>query len=390
MMRHAILRSLPLLAGCLLLLTGCWDRKELNNVAIVMGVGIDKGQGEEYKVTAQVIKPSPPNKGGGGGSELPTWSLTAKGTTVLDAINELNRISPRRLYWPHTQLLLLGRELAESGVGGILSWFERDRDSRSGTYIAVTHGRAEDLLNQKIELGNVPSKAIVELIESAIQRQLTSRRTTLRDFISVLSTPGIDAAVDVIDSRAIRGKVETYELRGAAVFKGDRLKGFLPSEEASTIEMASGTFKDAVINIPCPQEGMSGEVSFTVTDFQRKISMTLESGRPVMGLRMIVEGNLADQSCPVQLLQEDLRSKVEAAIGQRIQQAVKTSFAKTSKWGADIFGVGQELHRTHPSVWRQQGQEWDRNLATAKLQPSVSVSIRRSGLVLEPTPAGMR
>jgi spore germination protein KC len=37
--------------------TGCWSRHELNDLAIAVGIGIDK-IGDQYQVSAQVVLPS--------------------------------------------------------------------------------------------------------------------------------------------------------------------------------------------------------------------------------------------------------------------------------------------------------------------------------------------
>ncbi|MFD2656569.1 Ger(x)C family spore germination protein [Gracilibacillus thailandensis] len=191
---------LALLFVCIVLLSGCWDKKELNEVAVVIGVGIDKVSEKEgvYEITAQVIKPQ---EGDQQGAELPTWSVTAQGETIMDAIKNLNRLSPRRLYWSHLQIIIFSEGLAREGVAPIITWFERDRDSRAGSYVVVTRGSAQDLLNQKIELGSIPAKAMSDLLDSAEQRQIIARKVKLRDFTTVLTTPGIDPSLDVIQPK---------------------------------------------------------------------------------------------------------------------------------------------------------------------------------------------
>lgn len=39
----------------LLSLTGCWDRKEINDLAFVIATGVDKGKDDEYKVSVQAF-----------------------------------------------------------------------------------------------------------------------------------------------------------------------------------------------------------------------------------------------------------------------------------------------------------------------------------------------
>lgn len=40
-----------------MILTGCWNRRELNELAVVLAVGIDSADGQ-YEVSVQVAEPS--------------------------------------------------------------------------------------------------------------------------------------------------------------------------------------------------------------------------------------------------------------------------------------------------------------------------------------------
>ncbi|MFC0211520.1 Ger(x)C family spore germination protein [Paenibacillus chartarius] len=251
-MRTYVIRLLLLLP--LLAVGGCWDKKELNDLAVVMGVGIDKDPRGGIYVTAQVIKPPAKQGGTAGGSALPTWSLSERGNTVMDAIHNLNEISPRRLYWSHMQIIIFNEEIAKEGIAPYMSWFSRDPESRTGTYMAVTRGKAADLLNTKIELGNVPAKTMADLIQTASLRQLPTRKMTLRDFTSYLATPGLSPTMDVIDIEYVRGKAETYVVADVALFKGDRLVGYMKKPDKMGIDMALREYRNALIKGSCPGE----------------------------------------------------------------------------------------------------------------------------------------
>lgn len=75
----------------ILILTGCWNRRELNEMAITYGLGIDK-DGDDFVVTAQVINPEQVSsqKGGGGAIKSPVILHEEKDKTVLGAIRKLS------------------------------------------------------------------------------------------------------------------------------------------------------------------------------------------------------------------------------------------------------------------------------------------------------------
>lgn len=53
-MRKVVL--LPALAFMLLMLTSCWNYREVNDLAIVIGAAIDKGMTENYLLTVELLE----------------------------------------------------------------------------------------------------------------------------------------------------------------------------------------------------------------------------------------------------------------------------------------------------------------------------------------------
>lgn len=381
-------KGIWMIVCCTVILSGCWDKKELNQVAVVIGVGLDKVKEKEYRVTAQVIKPVPQG-GAAGGSELPTWSLSANGKSVTDAIRQLNKISPRRLYWPHLQIVIFGEELAKEGVAPVLTWFERDRDSRSGTYIVQTRGEAEDLLNQKIELGSVPANSMADLLDTAELRAIDAQRVTLREFLNTLATPGIDAAIDVIDPKSIRGKPETYELSGVAVYKRDRFAGYMTGPEATGMDIVAGRYKFGNAIIPVP--GAKGEYfTFQITDMRNQLKFDVRNEKLKVKMDLFFEGNLNDQTSAENLIEPHKMKKAEQVIGEEAKKLIVSAFQQAAEKGSDIYGLGQELRRHHPKIWHQKEKEWASELKKIEFEIKVDANIRRAGLILDSTPANMK
>src|SRR4051794_14201842 len=130
-----------LLAVALLFpLTGCWDKRELNELAISVALGIDKVDGQ-YQVTAQVVQPGEvaAKKGGNGGS-APVTMYQEKGVTTFEAIRKMTTISPRKIYAAHLRIVVFSEELAREGIGEALDLLSRDYELRTDYYLLVAKG----------------------------------------------------------------------------------------------------------------------------------------------------------------------------------------------------------------------------------------------------------
>ena len=77
-------------------LTGCWSSRELNELAIVTALGIDKTE-KGYLLSAQIINPGEiAGKSIFGRTEVVRFMKT--GDTVIEAIRKLATDTPRKIY----------------------------------------------------------------------------------------------------------------------------------------------------------------------------------------------------------------------------------------------------------------------------------------------------
>jgi spore germination protein KC len=382
------------LCGLLFSQAGCWDKKELNELAIVIGAGIDKTADGQFRLTAQVIKPTSAKNGsqgigesgggGGGGADFPTWSLSAEGKSVMEAIAQLNKISPRRLFWPHTLILVFGEKLAREGVLPAITWFERERYSRTGTYVAITKGKAEDLFNHKMQLGALPSKAMSDMIETANLRQISSRKLTLREFTDILSTSGIDPALDMIVPKVIRGKVESYQLAGIGLFKEDKLIDIVNGPETMGISLVRDGMINTIIQAPCPDK-KQGNLVFKITNYQRKTKLSISGKQVNYDVNLLIDGDLGDQTCTMDLLDPDKKSKTEQSINSEIKNKIIKLFTRSAALNTDVYGIGRQLHRQHPGEWHSLEKGWESRLKKISFDAHVKTNIRRSDLTSNPS-----
>lgn len=76
-----------------LLLSGCWDSRELNEIAITLALGVDKVE-DEYQITVQVVVPAEVSMKTGSGRSTVTL-FQSNGKTVYEAFRKMTKDSPR-------------------------------------------------------------------------------------------------------------------------------------------------------------------------------------------------------------------------------------------------------------------------------------------------------
>ncbi|MFD1904480.1 hypothetical protein ACFSQ7_11080 [Paenibacillus rhizoplanae] len=154
-----------LLVFSLAVLPGCWSSKELNELAVVMALGIDTAP-QGYAVSAQVLNSGEArNNKGESGKSLPVLTYKATGQTVPDALQHILSAAPHALYLSHIRVLVLGEELARQGVSDIMDFITRNHQLRSDFFLVVAkHSLASDILEINTSFEPIPANSLYSSI----------------------------------------------------------------------------------------------------------------------------------------------------------------------------------------------------------------------------------
>ncbi|WP_054637410.1 hypothetical protein [Thalassobacillus sp. C254] len=116
MKQKSVMTFLLLLA---FLQTGCWDRLEVNDMALILATGINVVENGNVEVSAEISLPSPQGStelmGGDQGGGIGTYIESATGETVADAVSKMQQKVSRELFWGQSDIIVIGEELAKQG-----------------------------------------------------------------------------------------------------------------------------------------------------------------------------------------------------------------------------------------------------------------------------------
>jgi spore germination protein KC len=106
--------------------SGCQSARELGDLVIVMGIGMDSDQKnpENIKLTAQIVLPekiSSSQDGGASssGSEGPYYNLGSSEKNTFEAVRGYTHMVSGKLYIAHAQVFVIGREMAQRRVAPV-------------------------------------------------------------------------------------------------------------------------------------------------------------------------------------------------------------------------------------------------------------------------------
>lgn len=189
----------------ILLLGGCWNKRELNELAIVTAVGVDKSD-ELVEISVQIVNPSQVASNKATSFQVPVFTYHAKGKSLFDAIRKLTTLTPRKPYYAHAQIIIIGEEMAKEGMNSILDLFQRDAEGRSEFNIIVTQeSTAQEILSVLTPLEDVPASKMFKSLKVSEAAWGTTESVILDDLVQSLG--GIDHSA-VLPSIQILGDAD--------------------------------------------------------------------------------------------------------------------------------------------------------------------------------------
>ncbi|WP_158301910.1 Ger(x)C family spore germination protein [Paenibacillus mesophilus] len=373
-------RMIVLAAGLsvAMLLTGCWDRTEVNDIAIVLASGIDIDK-DGYRVS--ILVPLPGNmggaSGGGGGSggNRPYTIDSETGRTVREAYNKLQSRLSRRLFSGHRKVLLIGEEAAKAGLAEMMDIAGRVPENRLTSYIAVTKGKALDVLNATPKLERFSAEALRELLKSDATISIQ-----VKDVVSELSGEGQDALLPYVEAVKTEGSDkpnEELQITGFAYTSGGRMSGIAKGDAATGIRWLKNSFKPYLETV----EVEGGLVSVAFRRGQSSMKPYIAEGKIHYRIKIEGEGTIIEAPDGRDYENRNNVALLERQLEHKIRDDLQTVGDIIRKKRTDIPGFGAMLSRTFPGRWRSDwGRNWPSDIRNIQLRVEASVNVNRTGM----------
>ncbi|TVY08494.1 Ger(x)C family spore germination protein [Paenibacillus cremeus] len=360
------------------MLTGCWDRREIEERTSVVGIAIDKSTTHPDMVLLTVQIPIPikiagsgGGKSGGGGKEA-VKIMSSEGRTVLEAFQNLQKRLNQELFYGHTRVIAIGEALAKEGVNPIFDPFRRTPQIRRLLWPLVVKGDARELLQAGPNLEQIPIVYVMTMIENGTK---TGRLPdmNLGNFYIDLSSKSSEPYLNYME---VHG--DDIKWSGIAVFKRDKMVGTLSEDEAWSLLMMSEKKDGGYVTFP--YKGRAGELVTVSTEYiKSKKQISFTDGRPVVRIKVFLEGNLLEKTFPSDLFKASEISQLQEGAEAYLNKEAKDLIHKLQKdYKSDILGIGDRLRSYYPKQWKQ--MNWSQDFPYADIVVTYDLKIRNTGM----------
>jgi spore germination protein KC len=264
MEQYKNLIKISIMVIIILSLTGCWDKKELDQKAYVIGIGLDTHE-KEGKITVTYLIANPEvgsQQSGGGTPESPEEVLSLVADDFISSRNTANTVISKEISYDLLSVIIVSEELARKpDFIRVIYSAAKDREIKRNTDLLITKESAETfILNNKPLLETRPHKFFEFMIGRGKETGMIPN-TDLNDFFKVAESDadlflGIYATTERGRDKDITsdddfmagevqfgGKTNDAQFIGSAVFKEGKMIGKITGEETRISSLLDNTWK---------------------------------------------------------------------------------------------------------------------------------------------------
>jgi spore germination protein KC len=383
----------------LLLLSGCWDIREINDLGFVTAVGIDKAKPpNKYSITVQIANANSASaKSEQGQTQSGVWTGTGEGKSLFDAIRNLVRISSRRVMWAHNNVIIIGESLAKDSILPVADFFTHNPELRMKTPVVVAKGDAKDFILAKAGMETPSGLSFIYFNDYSTLLGETIRSNMLT-VSAALATKYVEPLIATVNLKKVEASPEsngkssegnepkTVDFAGAAVFNRDKLIGWLsPQETRGTAWIMNETKNTVVTVVDSLHDNQS--VAVETKGVKARIITKVVGGMPQITIKIEGGGSIVEEDGSTNEGIGRVKKQVEGLLDRQIASNIRASLKKIQQeYKSDVIGFATIIRAQHKLEWESRVKEkW--KVIFPQVPFKVSVKIHVHSNLLKQLPA---
>lgn len=364
------------------ILSGCWNYREIDRVAIIAGLAIDKDETvNKYKITAEVYGT---DIGKGSEGSIKSELYESEGASIFDAVRNLINVSGRRAYWAHCKVVIINAAIAEKDISPMLDWLYRDAELRRDVKILLSEkGKAEDILKTNSALENTASYHLYAMMEaqSGVNK---FPNIELWEVIEHINTENKSMLLPLVEVEKGKNK-NISTIKGSGILKNGKLIGLLSPEETNYALWLQGKIKDGLFVIT-DNEKKSSYTTYEIFGFKRKVDISNSKGLSIK-VNIKCDVGIAEITNNIDFNEKrnELALKAQNEIEDRLAAILKKM---QNQYQSDIFEFSTIVRIKDKKLWNSIKNNWDEQFSSVPVEIDVDMKVRGSATISKPIKEG--
>ncbi|MEG0021239.1 MAG: Ger(x)C family spore germination protein [Bacilli bacterium] len=340
--------KLAIILVLLLFTTGCWNYNELDDFAIVTGMGVDK---DKDGIILSVLIANGESMGASnkeGNSE--STIITGKGKTISEAIINIETKSAKDLYMGHLNEIVIEDDLAFDSIYDIMDYLIRNPEVVKKYYVLIAKdNKSREILQVLSPLENFPSQNIALMVENSNKRIGYVPNVTLFNFAFSAVNKGLDGyfpsisiegkLADADDSKDFsKSKVRTsLKLGPLALFKGFKLDSYANIKESKGLNIINNKINELIIDLPCYKD-KNKYVITKLDDIKAHMSVKIKD-KVYVKIDVSSKGSINETNCKLNLTDNKVIERINEDANKEIKKIITKAIKKVIYTKSDAIGI---------------------------------------------------
>lgn len=351
------------------LLNGLSDARELNELSILSGIGIDVDEEGNYIITTQVLNTQKASQSSGNnssGSSVIVYETTSK--SIHEALRDIIKKSPNKLYIAHLEVVLLSEEVAKENIKDTLDFFLRDHEESNNFMVVVSkENKPQEILKQLSATNSDPCKTIFESIKSTCEYEGSTVDYLLYDSLEmilndkkelVLASISLDEENDeeeAIQTLANSDKNEkqsssdeniasknTFIVTELAYFKDGKFKGYLSKDDAIIYNLLCSKLKKCVLSVNEDKDLLT----FDIIKASSNVKPIYENGKYKIKIDVNINATISEEGEDVRKSNNNKFKEYTKEAQNSIKNDINTMLENCEyKYKTDILGLNNLIYK---------------------------------------------
>ncbi|HAN09566.1 MAG TPA: Ger(x)C family spore germination protein [Clostridiales bacterium] len=388
----AILSIVPII-----FLSGCWSSREINTMAIVIGIGIDKTE-SGYLVTVQVLnqkaiaskKPV---------DEPSVILYSEEGKNLEEIMRRFTTKTSSILYNAHLRIVVIGEDVAKDGIKDILDFFARGHEFRTDFFFVITKDTtANRVLSILTPFEGVPGMKMFDSLKNSEDTWASTKSIRIVELVNDILADGknpvitgVEVTDEITDNKMATTSIDALKQTqvtnrtkyfGLGAFKKDKLVGWLDEDESKGYNYIIGNVKETV---GYAEYGQKVKITYEVISAKSEIKADLVNGKPTMNVKIDIIANIGTVDGEFDVSKKENEKILSDIAEKKVKLICKKVLNKTQKdLKTDIFEFGEVIHREYPKVWEKIKDDWNNEFVNIPVKITVDVKINQLGQITKP------
>lgn len=387
----------------LVVLSGCWDQKQVDKRAYVYAIGMDMAEEEnKFNITYLIVNPEYGSQVSSSTNESPQELITFETNDLITSKNIANVVIAKEITYDLLRVFIVSEKLAKDKR--FIRWMydaTKDREIRRDSYFIVTKENVstflkenkpkletrldqyfELILNRGIENGMIPDVDLHRFF------RITEADADLALGIYGTTNSNNEDTGKVEDQLLagelkIKGDTNATQFLGSALFKEGQMISKLTAEETRLTILLNDTLEmsDVLTTYPDPFDEDFRIAARLVKKQKNKVKMKLKNGSGEINVTipLIIE-ILSDHSMVNYGRNADKRQELKKQIEDNLSAKIDDFVKKTQEeFKGEPFGWSLLARRKFHSLPEYEKFDWMKSYPTMKVDVKVDVRFGEFG-----------